>query len=748
MPLTPGSRLGPYAILAPLGAGGMGEVYRAHDTTLNRDIAIKVLPAAFAQDRERVARFRREAQVLASLNHPNVAGIYGLEERDGEVALALEFVDGEDLAERLGRGGAIPADQAVSIARQIAEGLEAAHERGIVHRDLKPANVKLTTGGGVKILDFGLAKAFEGDVSEASAHAPTLTRNMTHAGLILGTAAYMSPEQARGTALDKRTDIWAFGVVLFEMLTGRLLFDGGTVSDIIAGVLRQEIDLAALPLGTPAGLRTLLARCLERDPKQRLRDIGEARVLLSGRLDAPAGPAPAPTGYAGSRWWRLLPWALAAAAIAAGVLVPRRPAATTGSYGSTTQRFTVAGPEKAAGGSYLMDLNEVPVVAPDGKTLVIPLASSEGHALFLRRLDRFELTPVEGGGRRPFFSPDGRSLAFARGQEIWKMDLAERQPSLVGRVSENVWDFNVAAWHPDGRLLIPGARGLWSLPATGGEATLLVPAPKQAKEQFTRVSVLGDGRILLSIEAPESARVEVLSADGTGRRIVASGFDQGTVVDDVLIARHSGQWRATRFDLERLTLVGPPVSLTDVPAQSLLARSLAWIDGERSLLRELVWVSRSGVATPTGIPPGYLSWPRLSPDGTRVAMAVLMDHPNRPRAVAGERRLGVLDFRTRARSGLDGFGEPVWSADGLRVVTSLGGQPYAGLAEQVADGSRPMTTLFTVDGGDAWPTSISRDGEWLVYYGATPVRDTADSDAGHLHPESQHERTEALVAAR
>ena len=288
MPLTSGSRLGPYSILAPLGAGGMGEVYRAHDTTLNRDVAIKVLPAAFAQDRERVARFRREAQVLASLNHPNVAGIYGLEERDGEFALALEFVDGEDLAERLGRGGAIPGDQAVSIARQIAEGLEAAHERGIVHRDLKPANIKLTTAGGVKILDFGLAKAYEGDTPEASAHSPTLTRNMTDAGLILGTAAYMSPEQARGTALDKRTDIWAFGVVLFEMLTGRLLFDGGTVSDILAGVLRQEIDLAALPVGTPAGLRTLLARCLERDPKQRLRDIGEARVLLSGRLDAPA----------------------------------------------------------------------------------------------------------------------------------------------------------------------------------------------------------------------------------------------------------------------------------------------------------------------------------------------------------------------------------------------------------------------------------------------------------------------------
>ena len=426
----------------------MGEVYRAHDTTLNRDVAIKVLPAAFAQDRERVARFRREAQVLASLNHPNVAGIYGLEERDGEFALALEFVDGEDLAERLGRGGAIPGDQAVSIARQIAEGLEAAHERGIVHRDLKPANIKLTTAGGVKILDFGLAKAHDGDTPEASAHSPTLTRNMTDAGLVLGTAAYMSPEQARGAALDKRTDIWAFGVVLFEMLTGRLLFDGGTVSDILAGVLRQEIDLAALPVGTPAGLRTLLARCLERDPKQRLRDIGEARVLLSGSLDAPRSPPPAPAGYAASRWWRLLPWALAAAAIAAAILVPHRPAAASGSYGSTTQRFTVAGPEKAAGGSYLMDLNEVPVVAPDGKTLVIPLASSGATRCSCAAW-------TDSSSPRSKAADDGRSSRRtdarwpspgARRSGRW---IAERQPSLVGRVSENVWDF-------DRRGLAPG----------------------------------------------------------------------------------------------------------------------------------------------------------------------------------------------------------------------------------------------------------------------------------------------------
>jgi eukaryotic-like serine/threonine-protein kinase len=249
MPLQPGDRVGPYEILSALGAGGMGEVYRAHDTRLHRDVAIKVLPAAFAQDPERVARFRREAQVLAALNHPHIAAIYGLEESGGTLALAIELVEGEDLADRIGRRG-IPVDEAIPLARQIAEGLEAAHERGIVHRDLKPANIKIAGDGTVKILDFGLARTYEGDAvasttSVALAHSPTMTRLMTGGGLILGSAAYMSPEQARGTAVDKRADVWAFGVVLYEMLTGRRLFDGGTLSDVLAAVLRQDVDFEA-----------------------------------------------------------------------------------------------------------------------------------------------------------------------------------------------------------------------------------------------------------------------------------------------------------------------------------------------------------------------------------------------------------------------------------------------------------------------------------------------------------------------
>src|SRR5512135_229408 len=291
MTLAVGTKLGPYEIQAPLGAGGMGEVYRARDGKLNRDVAIKVLPETLARDADRLARFQREAQVLASLNHPHIAAIYGLEKSGDLEALVLELVGGETLAERIARGP-LPVEEALAIARQIADALEAAHERGVVHRDLKPANVKLAPDGMVKVLDFGLAKALAGDASSPDmTHSPTITAQATQAGVVIGTAAYMSPEQARGKAVDKRADIWAFGVVLWEMLTGRRLFEGETVTDVLASVVKEPIRWEALPAATPASLRHLLRRCLDRDPRTRLRDIGEARVTLDrvrggGRDDA------------------------------------------------------------------------------------------------------------------------------------------------------------------------------------------------------------------------------------------------------------------------------------------------------------------------------------------------------------------------------------------------------------------------------------------------------------------------------
>jgi len=289
MSLAPGTRLGSYEILSPLGAGGMGEVYRARDAKLNRDVAIKVLPEAVAEDAERLARFQREAQVLASLNHPHIAAIYGLEKSGHVEALVLELVEGETLAERIG-AGPIPVDEALAIARQIVDALEAAHEKGIVHRDLKPANVKITPEGKVKVLDFGLAKALTGDASSPDvSHSPTLTAQATQAGVVIGTAAYMSPEQARGKAVDKRADIWAFGAVLYEMLAGRKAFEGETVSDTLAAVLRADIDWSSLPPQTPAAVRGVLRRCLDRDPKHRLRDIGDARIALEDLVSTASG---------------------------------------------------------------------------------------------------------------------------------------------------------------------------------------------------------------------------------------------------------------------------------------------------------------------------------------------------------------------------------------------------------------------------------------------------------------------------
>jgi len=333
MSLAPGSRLGPYEVVAPLGAGGMGEVYRARDTKLNRDVAIKVLPEEMAMDAERLARFKREAQLLAALNHPHIAAIYGLDEADGKPFLVLELVEGEELTERLKRGP-IPADEALAIAEQIADGLEAAHEKGIVHRDLKLANVKVTTDGPVKILDFGLAKAYEGDATSANdlSQSPTISRRMTEAGLILGTAAYMSPEQARGKPVDKRADVWAFGVLLWEMLTGKRLFNGETVSDTLAAVLRQDVSWDLLPAATPLRARQRLRRCLERDPRRRLQAIGDARIEIEDTLTgAPEEIAAPVAGATAPLARRAVPWVLAGA-LAAGLAVvlalwaPWRPA--------------------------------------------------------------------------------------------------------------------------------------------------------------------------------------------------------------------------------------------------------------------------------------------------------------------------------------------------------------------------------------------------------------------------------------
>ena len=730
MSLAAGGLLSHYRVTAAIGAGGMGEVYRATDTKLGRDVALKLLPDAFAADPERLARFEREAKLLASLNHPGIAHLYGFDAvalEDGTRAhvLVMELVEGEDLATRLKRGK-IPVDEALGIARQIAEAIEEAHEKGIVHRDLKPANVKLTPDGKVKVLDFGLAKAWTGEAAGATSSAelsqsPTLAHSGTAAGLILGTAAYMSPEQARGKRADKRADIWAFGVVLWEMLTGERLFAGETVSDVLAGVLKTDPDWSTLPARTPEAVRGLLRRCLERAPLARLRDIGEARVLLSSPLVPTLAGEPLARARRPAVWLLALPWVLLALAIAAALAMQRQPAPVR-QQGPETVRLAIPGP----GPEHAVDISERPVLSPDGRTLAVALRGPQGNALYVRRLDSFDLVPIEGGGRRPFFSPDGRSIAFFRFGTVWKSDLAERKPTLVGRLNETVWNVGYPAWHPDGRLLIPGAAGLWSLPASGGDATLLVASNHAAMDRITAVGVLPDARLALTVVSKGKARVEILSGDASAPRVVARDVDQGTIVGDVLFTMQSGQWRATRFDLGRLEPTGASVSLPDMPDESLLGPSLAWIPGKESRLRELVWVSRSGAATSLGLEPGYLRWPSLSPDGRRLALGSVKEGERG--GAGGGVRVGVVDLQTRRRTWLDGYSEPVWSADGRHVVMSVGAQPRAGLGEQVADGSRPMQNVFTLETGDAWPTSTSRDGTWVVYYGPDGAGSQATRD--------------------
>ncbi len=433
--IASGARLGPYEILSAIGAGGMGEVYRAHDAKLNRDVAIKVLPAALASDPERLARFKREAQVLASLNHPNIAHVYGFETAtlpDGSTVhfLAMELVEGADLAERL-RHGAIPVDETIAIAKQIAEGLEEAHEHGIIHRDLKPANVKVTPDSKVKILDFGLAKAFEGERPSSTAksqlsHSPTMSRHATEAGLILGSAAYMSPEQARGKAVDKRADIWSFGVMVYEMLTGKRLFSGETVSDVLAAVLTREPDLGALPPPPPAQLRQLLRRCLERNPRDRLHDIADARLVpedaLGGRADealatsAVGAPQPSRQHTPWPQW--LFGIALGAVALATLDRTLLSPGSKASALTETLRLEVVPPAGTISSGPF--DL------APDGRSIVFVAAdSNNATALYLRWLDTLEARRLPGtqGAELPFFSPtagrSGSSPTRSSSASIW-----------------------------------------------------------------------------------------------------------------------------------------------------------------------------------------------------------------------------------------------------------------------------------------------------------------------------------------
>jgi len=557
--MTPPSTIAHYKITTKLGEGGMGAVYRATDTKLARDVAIKVLPDSLAADADRLARFTREAQVLASLNHPNIAAIYGVENR----ALILELVEGPTLAERLAQGP-IPLEEALPIARQIAEAMEFAHERGIIHRDLKPANIKIRNDGTVKVLDFGLAKALSPEDMSGSSDAmnsPTLTARATQIGVILGTAAYMSPEQAKGKSVDRRADIWAFGVVVFEMLTGERGYQAEDVSDTLAAVLTREVDWTALPADTPGRLRTLLRDCLARDPKQRLRDIGEARrvldQLISGAPDSSAAPSPAnvATPAHSPGWRRALPWMISAFAVVAAIsMFLSRRGTNAGSARELRLQMVMPG-----------DTNSF-AISPDGRFFAFSATAANGNGvqLWLRPLDSEVAKPLAGTESSfiPFWSPDSKSIGFFSHQAMKRIDVDSGAVQTLADAPTP----RGGSWNREGTILFaPAGNGsLYRVPATGGKPEQVTQQRAQdASHRFPQF--LPDGRhFLFWMHGPPDVRgvyVGSLDSKEFHRICVADGPAVFVPPNHLLLVRERVLY-AQRFDPAKMELAGEPFPVT------------------------------------------------------------------------------------------------------------------------------------------------------------------------------------------
>ncbi len=694
MSLTPGSRLGPYEITGPLGEGGMGVVYRATDSKLKREVAIKVLPEAFAADPERLARFEREAQLLAQLQHPNIASIYGLEESNGVRALVMELVEGEDLAERLQRGP-LPLDEALAVARQVAEALEEAHEKGIVHRDLKPANVKLTPDGKVKVLDFGLAKAMDVPAAGSSPtnsptlmNSPTLTSAGTRVGVILGTAAYMAPEQAKGQAVDRRADIWAFGVVLYEMLSGKRLFAGDSVADTLAGVLRAEIDLSTLPADTPRGLRRLLSRCLDRNPKSRLRDVGEARLALdairngTGEEDGTTAAVPPKRRPAA---------VLLAGGVALGAIAVLGGARFLGSSSAAASRvpppvrFTIPTPDSETA-------RVVVFLSPDGRQA----AWGAPGALFVRRLDQLQpkRIPLPWPGALQCWTRDGRLVVQRenrRNGELWQVGTDGGEPRPIGPLPDAGFLWGVSQGDGDDLLFGMADAGLFSIPLDGGVPKLLL-APGE-KEILTGPHAIRGRKAVLFAES-SSGRIGILE-NGRRRFVLERAGDrfQAPVLSPsghLLVSLSSGKsarggW-AFPFSIETLETTGAgfrfaPYGRFSVSDDGTLAFREIRAD---STPAQLVVVDRQGkVVESIGAALPGMRYPALSPDGTRVAVTAFSDEYNRD--------LFVLDRRTGARYPLpDDVGndvQPFWRDGGKTLAFLTYSAGIRNLRERAADGS-------------------------------------------------------------
>jgi eukaryotic-like serine/threonine-protein kinase len=723
--LAPGTRLGPYEILSALGAGGMGEVHRARDTKLQRSVAIKVLPDSLGNHADRLARFTREAQTLASLNHPNIAAIHGLEESNGVRALVMELVEGEDLSQRIARGP-IPLDEALPLATQIAAALEAAHEPGIIHRDLKPANIMVRPDGTVKVLDFGLAKALDpaGTSSAEALNSPTITSPaMTQAGIILGTAAYMAPEQAKGKPVDKRADIWAFGAVLYEMLTGQRAFTGEDTTDTIVAVVSREPNWSALPPDTPPAIRRLLRRCLEKDRKRRLADAADARLEIEDALTAPAAEPmwaiAAPSARA------RLPWALVVTlsiALVAGLLAwaPWRPAPAL-----AETRVDIVTPPTTATMSFAL--------SPDGRQIVFVASGDGGSRLWLRSLATTTPQPLAGteGASFPFWSPDGRSIGFFAATALKRLDLGGGAPQALAPVIRGFG----GTWHADGVIVFaPGRAGpLMRVSATGGEAVAMTTlGPQQLGHLWPHV--LPDGRRFLFYVrgAPDTTGIYLGTLDGSAPTRLTPADSAGVYLPEgpgSAEASRGGGWLlwvragalvAGRLDVPQAMLTGDPVTLADgMPgydesytnrsAVSVAATGLVAYRTGPASLRQLTWFDRSGTTRGTvgGPDRGGLSSPSVSPDGRRVAVS---------RTVEGNTDLWLLDGARMSRVTFDAASDriPRWSPDGTRIVFGSSRSGPFEIYQKLAGGAGVEERLVPAE-QMAFAASWSPDGRFLLY---------------------------------
>ena len=608
-------RIGCYQVTAKIGEGGMGEVYRARDTKLDRDVALKVLPEAFTSDPDRLARFEREAKVLASLNHPNIGHIYGLEESRGTKALVLELIEGPTLADRIAQGP-IPVDEALPIAKQIAEALEAAHEAGVIHRDLKPANIKVREDGTVKVLDFGLAKAVDVTATGDPDQSPTLTAAATQMGVILGTAAYMSPEQARGKPVDKRADIWAFGCVLFEMLAGRPVFAGESLSDTIAHVLDREPEWDVLPSGTPVGIQKLLRRGLAKDRKQRLPDIGVARLDIDDAMYTAAETleglvaASPPTA-----WRRARPWVagLVTGAVLATVVPWRIHEAPVE---SSLRKFALP---LAVAPTY----DDFMAVSPDG----LKVAYTQDQRLWIHDLSR--LDPIEivdsDGAFRPFWSPDNNFVAYSDGQSLRKVSVQGGRSEILS--AQRGYSFSGGTWTDDGTIIFAqNGIGISAVSSQGGEPRLVF-ALDTARRLYTAPHYLPDGHsLLLAINGFDGHNEIVVQSGDTRTSVVSSEVriegvtysPTGHVLYQLGWPESEGIW-AVPFSLSSLTSVGDPFLVVENGMWPSMSRDGTLVYGVYQGAQQLVWVDRLGdIAGTIGQPQGRIFGPTVSRDGTQV----------------------------------------------------------------------------------------------------------------------------------